>query len=308
MEELLGRLSQLITPAFAISTMLGMGMRLTVREVVEPLRNVRFIVAALALNFVLMPAAAWLIAALLGLDQDLRIGLILIAAVAGAPMIPKLVTIARGDGASAVALVTLLIVATVVFAPLALPVMLPGVTVDSGGIVFALAWQMLLPLAIGIFVRERYPEEAAGYRDEVATISNIALVLLFLTSVGQNLPGLLGLFGSGAILATVLLVAVGIVGGYLLGIPAGVERRLLALGAAQRNVAAAFIIATGSFADRPVLFSFLAVASLVMMVTLFPLAGEWSKRASRFAAPARPGADGSEEWMVPRARDSEEHA
>ena len=50
----------LVTPAFAISTMLAMGLRLTVAEIVAPLRNVRFIVAALALNFVIVPAAAWL--------------------------------------------------------------------------------------------------------------------------------------------------------------------------------------------------------------------------------------------------------
>ena len=281
MDELLARLGQLVTPAFAITTMLAMGMRLTVGEIVTPLRNVRFIVAALGVNFLVLPAAAWLIATLLGLDPDIRIGLILIATVAGAPMIPKLVTIAKGDAASAVALVTLLVVATVVISPIALPLLLPGVQVDPVAIMIALSWQMLLPLAVGVFLHERYPEEAAEYVDEVATISNVALALLLLTSLGQNVPGLLGLFGSGAILATLLLIAIAIGAGYLLGIPAGVERRLLALGTAQRNVAAAFIIAAGSFGDRPVVLSFLAVAGLVMMIVLFPLAGEWSKRASR---------------------------
>src|SRR5687768_5014171 len=121
MQEFLAGLAQLVTPAFAITTMLAMGMRLTVRQIVEPLRNWKFIVAALALSFVLMPLAAWLIASSLNLEPDLRVGLILIACVAGAPMIPKLVTIAKGDGASAVAMVTLLIVVTVAFAPLALP-------------------------------------------------------------------------------------------------------------------------------------------------------------------------------------------
>ncbi len=286
MPELLRELSQLVTPAFAISTMLGMGMGLTVAQVATPLRNVRFVAAALGLNFIVVPAAAWLIGTMLGLDQDLRIGLTLVASVAGAPMIPKLVTIAGGDGASAVALVTLLVVATVVVAPLALPVLLPGVRVDPGAIAFALAWQMLLPLGVGIFIRERYPAEAAGYRDEVASISNITLVLVFVTSAGQNLPGLLGLFGSGGIVATVLLVGVALAGGYLLAIPAGVERRLLSLGAGQRNVAAAFIIATGSFADRPTVLAFIAAAGVIMMVMLFPLAGEWSKRPSRLAAEA----------------------
>jgi BASS family bile acid:Na+ symporter len=281
--DLLANLSQLVTPAFAISTMLAMGMRLTVAEIVTPLRNIRFIVTALLLNFVIVPAAAWLIATVLGLDEDVRTGLILISTVGGAPMIPKLVTIAKGDAASAVALVTLLIVATVLVAPLALAVLLPGARVESVAIVVALSWQMLLPLAIGVFVRERYPEEAMDYVDEVATISNVALALLLLASIGQNLDGLISLFGSGAILGTILLVAIAIGAGYLLGVPARVERRLLALGAAQRNIAAAFIIASGSFGDRPVVLSFLAVAGLLMMLALFPVAGEWAKRPSRFA-------------------------
>jgi BASS family bile acid:Na+ symporter len=274
--------------------MLAMGMGLTVREVVAPLRNVRFLLTALLVNFVIVPAAAWLLAALLGLAPDLRIGLLLLACAASAPMVPKLAQIARGHAATAVALVTLLIVVTVVFAPLALPLLLPGVRIDSGAIVTALAGQMLLPLAIGIFMRERWEEEAAEYRPTVATLSNVALAVLFLTSVGANLRDLLGLVGTGGILAVVGLIVVALVAGYTLGIPAGVERRVLALGAAQRNSAAAFVIATGNFADRPTVLLLIGLGALLMMVILLPLAGEWSKRPSTLATPveqeATPGA------------------
>lgn len=282
METFLTGLTQVVTPAFAIATMLAMGLRLTFREVVEPLRNMRFVASALALNFIGIPAIAWLIASALDLDPDVRAGLLLISAVAGAPMIPKLVTIAKGDAASAVALVALLVVATVAVAPIMLPVLLGGgVAVDSAQIAISLSWQMLLPLAIGIFVRERYPEEAAEYVDEVATISNISLVLLTVASIGQNLEGLVSLLGSGGLLATIFLIGAAIAAGYLVGVPAGVERRLLALGTAQRNVAAAFIIAVGSFADRPTTIALVATSGLIMMAMLFPLAGEWSKRPSR---------------------------
>jgi BASS family bile acid:Na+ symporter len=269
--------------------MLAMGMGLTLREVLEPLRNWRFVAGALLLNFVIVPAIAWLLAQVLGLAPDIRIGLLLIACVAGAPMVPKLVQIAKGDAATAVALVALLIVVSVIFAPLALPLLLPGLTVDSGAIAGGLALQMLLPLAVGIFVRERWEEEAAEYRPTVGTISNIALVLIFLTSVGANLPGLLDLFGSGGIIAVALLIAAAIAGGYLIGIPAGVERRVLALGAGQRNLAAAFIIATDNFPDRPTVLLLISIAGLVMMVILFPLAGEWSKRPSTLDVAEEPG-------------------
>jgi BASS family bile acid:Na+ symporter len=282
--ELLAGVSQLATLAFSVTTMLAMGMGLTLREVLEPLRNVRFIIAALGINFIIVPAVAWLLAQLLGLAPDIRIGLLLIACAAGAPMVPKLVQIAKGDAATAVALVALLIAVTVIFAPLALPLLLPGVTVDSGAIAGNLALQMLLPLAVGIFIRERWDEEAAEYRPTIGTISNVALVVLFLTSVGTNLPGLLDMFGSGGLIATALLVAAATVSGYLIGIPAGVERRVLALGAGQRNVAAAFVIAADNFADRQTVLLLVGVAALIMMVILFPLAGEWSKRPSSLAA------------------------
>jgi BASS family bile acid:Na+ symporter len=144
---------------------------------------------------------------------------------------------------------------------------------------------MLLPLAIGIFVRERWEEEAAEYRGAVGTVSNVALVVIFLTSVGTNLPGLLDLFGSGGIIAVAIMAAAGIIGGYLIGIPARVERRVLALGAGQRNLAAAFIIATDNFPDRPAALLLISIAGLVMMVILFPLAGEWGKHTSTLATP-----------------------
>ena len=282
-DQLISGISQLASLTFAASTMLAMGMGLTLREVLEPLRNWRFLAAALLLNFMIVPAVAWLLAQVLGLAPDVRIGLLLIACVAGAPMVPKLVQIAKGDAATAVALVALLVVLSVVFAPLALPLLLPGMTVDSGAIAGNLALQMLLPLAIGIFVRERWEEEAAEYRPTIGTISNIALVLIFLTSVGANLPGVLDLFGSGGIISIALLIAAAVAAGYLIGIPAGVERRVLALGAGQRNLAAAFIIATDNFPDRPTVLLLISIAGLVMMVILFPLAGEWSKRPSTLA-------------------------
>ena len=285
--DLLSDLSRLFTLGFSVTTMLSLGLGLTVGEVVSPLRDARFVIAALVLNFLVVPAVAVLLAELLGLSQELRIGLILIACAAGAPMIPKLVQIAKGDAASAIALVTLLIVATVVFLPLALPLLLPGVEVETATVALSLAWQMLFPLAAGLFVRARWEEEAIEYRPTVATISTITLALLFLFSVGQNISGVLDLVGTGGILAVLLLTAAGVVGGFVIAYPARVERRVMALGAAQRNFAASFIVANANFADQPDTMVYIATGGLLMMIVLFPVAGEFSRR------PRRSGLSGS---------------
>jgi BASS family bile acid:Na+ symporter len=115
-------------------------------------------------------------------------------------------------------------------------------------------------------------------------ISNISLVLLFLVSLGQNLSGVLDLVGTGGILAVLLLVGAAVAAGWLLAYPGHVERRVMALGAAQRNFAAAFIVANANFADRPDTLVYVATAGLILMVALFPLAGEFSRRPPRSGA------------------------
>lgn len=86
--------------AFVVSSMLAMGLSLTVKQIVEPLRSVRLVVISLAANFVAVPLIGWGIAELLSLDEGLSIGLTLMATAAGAPFLPKLAAAARASTAS----------------------------------------------------------------------------------------------------------------------------------------------------------------------------------------------------------------
>lgn len=278
MQEVLVRLAQLSSIAFAISTMLSLGLGLTPREITTPLKNWRFVAAALVVNFVAVPAVALLLVAVLDLPEDLRVGLLLVACSAGAPMVPKLVQIAKGDAASAAAVVTALIVGSVVFLPVALPLLLPGADVEPVAIAVPLLWQLVLPLAVGLFVRTRYEEEAAELRPTLLVVSNISLVLVMLTSIGQNLPGLLGLVGTGGIIAAIVLVVSSVAIGWVSAIPAGVERRVMALAAGQRNFAAALVVAGSDFGGRPDIITYIATTGLLMAVVLLLLAGELSRR------------------------------
>jgi hypothetical protein len=63
---------------------------------------------------------------------------------------------------------------------------------------------------------------------------------------------------------------------------------VVALGTAQRNMAACFTIAAGNFADRPDVLVFLAAAGLVGMVIVMPLAAEFGKRAGEPAPEPAP--------------------
>jgi BASS family bile acid:Na+ symporter len=98
--------------------------------------------------------------------------------------------------------------------------------------------------------------------------------------LGLNIENVIALFGSGALLAVLILTVVAAVIGYLFGGPGRDTRGVLALGTALPNMAATFVVADGSFADQPDVIVFLAGAGLIVLVSVFPLAAELGKRAS----------------------------
>jgi BASS family bile acid:Na+ symporter len=291
MAAFLNALSNVFTLAFVVTSMLAMGLSLTVPQIIAPLRNARLVLLALAANFVIVPFVGFLLSRIVPLEQDLQIGLILFSCAAGAPFLPKLAQIAKANVAFAVGLMSLLVVATVIYLPFVLPLLLPGVSVNAGQIALSLTLEMLLPLGIGLFIKARYTDAAASLLHPVAQISNVSLVLLLVLMLGLNISNVLGLLGTGAITAMVVLIGAALVSGYLLGGPGADTRQVLALGTGQRNMAAAFVIATGNFADRPNVLVLLAAAGLVGMIIVMPLAAELGRRNTAASAAPKPTAD-----------------
>jgi hypothetical protein len=153
MTELLNHLETVAVLVFLVSSMAAMGLTLTPRAIAAPLRDVRFVLLALALNFVLAPACAWLLTIVIPLDRGHAAGLMLLGGAAGAPFLPKLVETARGDLGSAAALMALLTAGTILFMPFALPLMIAGLTADPWSIARPLLMLIIAPLAVGMVVK-----------------------------------------------------------------------------------------------------------------------------------------------------------
>jgi BASS family bile acid:Na+ symporter len=95
--DLLSKASTIAMLAFVISSMLAMGLGLSIYQIIQPLRNHRLIALALLSNFVLMPLCAFALSNLLQLDQPLGVGMLLLGCAAGAPFLPKLAELAKGN-------------------------------------------------------------------------------------------------------------------------------------------------------------------------------------------------------------------
>ncbi len=111
--ELLGKAVPIAMLGFVVSSMLAVGLSLTLSQIAAPLRNVRLVAIRLAANFVLMPLAAVALGRLLQLDPPFAVGLVILGSAAGAPFLPLLARLSKGDMAFAVGLMVLLMILTV---------------------------------------------------------------------------------------------------------------------------------------------------------------------------------------------------
>jgi BASS family bile acid:Na+ symporter len=268
--------------AFVLASMLSMGLSLTVGQILVPLRNYKLIGLALLANFVLMPFAAFSLARLLRLDQPLGIALLLLGTASGAPFLPLLARISKGNLAFSVGLMVLLMVVTVGYMPLVLPLMLEGVSVDPMKIARSLVFLMLLPLAIGLLVRARLSGLAATAQPWLSRLSILSLGLLIALLLITNMQNVLSLYGTRGVLASILFIAAGSGIGWFLGGPQPDTRGVMALGTAQRNIAAALVVGGQNFNDPKVIVMVVVVA-IVGLLLLMPLArylGKLSQLAS----------------------------
>jgi bile acid:Na+ symporter, BASS family len=285
MSDVLTTGSNLAVQIFAIASMASVGLRYRVEELVGPLRNWWAVVLALGANFVAVPLLAVAILQLIRLDTAYAIGLVLAASAAGAPMIIKFTQIAKGDVAFSAGLLVLLIIVTIGYMPLVVPLLAPGSQISAWAIAAPLVLTMLLPFGAGLLVKRLAP--AAGrILPALGVVTNVSLLTLVVLTFALNLSTVLGVFGTGAIAASLLFIAGAFGIGWVLGGVFGEHLRdEMALGTAQRNFAAALVVATQAF-DAPGVLVMAVVVSLLTMAVLFPAAKVLNRRTHRGSAVA----------------------
>jgi predicted Na+-dependent transporter len=265
---------------FIVTSMMGMGFSLTIQQIIAPLRSKRLVLMSLAANFILVPLLVLLIVRALPLSEGLQIGLILTGMAAGAPFLPKLVQVAKGDMAFTAGLMVMLMVVTVAFLPLVLPLVLTGVQVNPWDIAKSLILLMLIPLGIALFIRIRYEEVAKGLIPTMTMATNLSLIVLFIGYFVAYFSDIIGVIGTGGILAAILLLAGAAAVGYLMGGPGMGTRKVLALGTGQRNLAAAFAVATSNFQSKPEVLIEVMAVSLLGLAILMVVAGQLGRSST----------------------------
>ena len=262
---------QFIAPVFVICTMLNVGLTQKPAAIAEHLKNWPFDLKMLAANFIFAPLL--MIGALYfaPFSPALKAGLLIFSLGAGAPFLIKLTQTSEHDLALGAAVMMMLMIVTVIYMPLVLPLVLSGVSVNALAIARALLLQMLLPIGAGMLAALVLPDLSKKLQPLIGGLGNLAMYAMVVATLVGYFPNLLQIIGTGAFLVGLVFVAAAFGLGYLAGFGKDHLEDVGGLGTAQRNTAAGVIIAIQNFSD-PNVFVMLTLANILGIVMLMILA------------------------------------
>ena len=131
---------------------------------------------------------------------------------------------------------------------------------------------MLLPIAVGMLIVQFLPDFAKKVQPWVGWLGNIALYALIGATLIGYFPNMIAIVGTGAILVGLVFVLVAFGIGYLTGAGKDHLQDVGGLGTAQRNTAAAMIIAVQNFSDYPDVLVMITLANTLGIVMLMFIA------------------------------------
>ncbi|HYY98112.1 MAG TPA: bile acid:sodium symporter [Pyrinomonadaceae bacterium] len=267
---------QFIAPVFVIATMLNVGLTQKPSDIAGHLKNWPFFLKMLLANFVFAPLLMIVALYFAPFDPALKAGLLIFSLGAGAPFLIKLTQTAEHELALGAAVMVVLMVVTVPYVPVVLPLVLSGVSVDALAIAKALLLQMLLPIGVGMLVAQLLPALAKKARPWAGWAGNVALYAMVVATLIGYFPNLLNIIGTGAFLVGLAFVAAAFGLGYLAGAGKDHLEDIGGLGTAQRNTAAGVIVAIQNFKD-PNVFVMLTLANMLGIVMLMFIAKALSR-------------------------------
>lgn len=270
-------LQPLIVPGLGL-IMLGMGLTLTFADFREVLARPLPLILGLALQILVMPAAGWIAARLLGLDAVALAGMVLVGAAPVGTAASVVVYLARGNTALAVSLTVL----STLFAIVALPILTMlwadrEIGVPAGDILVDVIQIVIAPVAAGAAINTWFGRPIAAARPFFPLFSIVVICLVIGAVVALTADTLVSLAAPVA-LAVVLHNGLGLAAGY--GAPAlvGMDRRTcrtLAICVGMQNSGLAVALAVKVLAPGAALPG--ALFSVWHNLTGALLAGLWSR-------------------------------
>lgn len=229
--RMLSELDKVLVGALTVVLMIGMGASLTPDDYSRAIRRPRAVLVGLLSQFGWMPLLATVFISVLDLRDTDALGLLLMACASGGNASNMFAYFSRADVALSVTMTAVSTLASVVLMPTLLFVYASSLTETAMSVpylaVTGTLLGMLVPIALGMWVRQR-SESSARKVERVGSVAGaLLLIVLLITSVAEQLELLMTAEDS-SLLACACVSASGMLLGYLVA-------RVARLGPPQRQ-------------------------------------------------------------------------
>jgi BASS family bile acid:Na+ symporter len=266
MESLLGGASKALIIVFLLSTMISIGIEVTLKEIMLAASNKSLFIRALVVNFILVPLLGLGIARVLPMPMNIETGFLLLAAAPGALFAINFTRRTQDSVPFAAALLFLLTVLSIVVTPFLAQLLLnvdQPVTLHYDRAVQVLFLYVLVPLLAGLALNRWANPMALRLRKPLSACAGVSFVLVTVLTMGLKSAATKQI-GMNGLLAMLLMIAASMVIGWMLGGPDRGTRRVLTVNTSMRNVALALAIASRSFSEADVDVGVLAFSALML--------------------------------------------
>jgi BASS family bile acid:Na+ symporter len=281
---MIDRVVTVLVSASLIAMMLSVGLAVAFPELAAIAKDWRLVARAFLGNYVFVPGMTVLLLFLLHTKPMVGVAFLILSVCPGAPFGPPLTAMAKGNVVASVGLMVILAGSSTIFAPLLLGVLLGFVTGDASlhvnaqKIVGTLLITQLVPLSAGLAIRHWRPDLAARLNKPFRFIASL-LVLITLAVVLVVQYQMLVTIRFVGFVAMLVLSLASLAIGWFTGGPDSSNRKAMALTTSFRNAGVGMVIASGSFADTPVLPAVVAYTLVSTLGTVVP-ALWWGKHPS----------------------------
>lgn len=242
------------TTLFLGLAMFGMGLTIKAEDFRIVFTRPKDLLLGCALQYTVMPLAAFALAKLFHLPTDLALGVILVGCCPGGTASNVITYVAGGDVPLSVGMT----IASTLLAPLLTPVLvfaLAGswVEVSLVAMMISVVKVVLLPVLAGILLYRLFPKQIDRIRDILLLVSVVSIVMIISGIVGSNAEKIVT---CGALV--MIVVAVHNAAGLLLGTAVAKWRRLdpakvtaVGIEVGMQNSGLAISLAAANFAANP---------------------------------------------------------
>ena len=252
-------LAVVVAPSTLINALLGvvmfgMGLATKPEDFKVVFSRPKDIAIGCAAQFTIMPALAWALAHLFGLDEALTVGVILVGCCPGGTASNVMTFLAKGDLALSVGMTGVSTILAPFLTP-ALTLLLAGKTVevDAFAMFIGILWVVILPICLGFVAKRFCPKATDRVIRFMPMVSSVAIVVIIALVLAANVDRL-ATGGLSVFLVVILHNLCGLALGYLIAFAlrlAEPKRRALCIEVGMQNSGLAASLAAAHFAAYP---------------------------------------------------------